>query len=142
MYFADTRRGVIYAFPFDVPSGKLGERRVFADLGALPGGPDGATVDVEGYLWSAQFDGACVIRYAPDGHIDRVVRVPVRKPTSCTFGGPGYGQLFVTTATRGLDAAECEAQPLAGRVLVLDVGVAGFAAVPFASAATRERKSA
>jgi sugar lactone lactonase YvrE len=110
----------------------LGERRTFADLGAMPGGPDGATIDAEGFLWSAQFDGGCIVRYAPDGAMDRVIRLPVTKPTSCGFGGPGYRDLFVTTATRGLTAAALHAEPLAGRVLVLDVGVAGVSSVAFA----------
>lgn len=131
MLCADTRRGIIDAFDFDVQQGTLSERRRFAELGALPGGPDGATVDSQGFFWSAQFDGGCVIRYAPDGRMDRVVRLPVTKPTACTFGGRDYATLFVTTATRGLSAERLSAEPLAGQVLVLDVGVAGFAPVPF-----------
>jgi len=131
MYLADTRRGHIYAFAFDTGAGTLSERRIFADLGAMPGGPDGATLDADGFLWSAQFDGGCLVRYAPDGAMDRVVRLPVTKPTSCAFGGPGYRQLYVTTATRGLDEDDLRAEPLAGRVLVLDVGVAGRPPIPF-----------
>jgi sugar lactone lactonase YvrE len=131
MYLADTRRGFIYAFEFDPVEGKLGSRRVFADLSALAGGPDGATLDAEGYLWSAQIDGKCLIRYAPDGKVDRVVRVPVTRPTSCAFGGPGYRTLFVTSATRGMSADEMRAEPDAGRVLMLDVGVGGTAPVRF-----------
>ena len=126
MYMADTRRGEIYAFPFDVATGELGARRLFADLGAFPGGPDGATIDSEGFMWSAQFDGGCLMRYAPDGMLERVIRLPVSKPTSCAFGGPGYRHLFVTTATRGLGPDALRAEPLAGRVLTLDVGVGGL----------------
>ena len=136
MYVSDTRRGVIHGFDFDVASGSLGERRVFADLGALPGGPDGATVDSEGYLWSAQWDGGCLIRYHPDGRMDRVVRLPVSKPTSCAFGGTGHRQLFVTTAMRGLSAEQRRSEPLAGRVLILDVGVGGLAPHTFRGTST------
>ncbi|MEP6944082.1 MAG: SMP-30/gluconolactonase/LRE family protein [Betaproteobacteria bacterium] len=131
MYLADTRRGHIYAFAFDTSAGTLSERRIFADLGAMPGGPDGATLDADGYLWSAQFDGGCLVRYAPDGAMDRVVRLPVTKPTSCGFGGPDYRRLYVTTATRGLGDEDLRAEPLAGRMLVLDVGVAGRPPIPF-----------
>jgi len=141
LYIADTRRGAIYAFPFDASRGTLGDRRTFADLGALPGGPDGATIDAEGGLWSAQFDGACLIRYDAQGRMDRVVRLPVSKPTSCAFGGPDHGELYVTTATRGLDASARASQPLAGRVLVLDVGVRGLPPVRFDMQASA-RKSA
>lgn len=131
MYAADTRRGFIYAFDFDVAAGTLSQRRVFADLGALAGGPDGAAVDCEGHLWSAIWDGGCLIRFDPRGRMDRVIRLPVSKPTSCAFGGPGYRRLFVTTATRGLDADRLRNEPMAGRVLQLDVGVAGLAPARF-----------
>jgi sugar lactone lactonase YvrE len=141
MFVADTRRGAIFSFPFDAVSATLGERRTFAELGALPGGPDGATVDAEGGLWSAQFDGACLIRYDAGGRMDRVVRLPVSKPTSCAFGGTDYRELYVTTATRGLDAGARAAQPLAGRVLVLDVGVQGLPPARFDMQASA-RKSA
>jgi sugar lactone lactonase YvrE len=142
MYFADTRRGAIYAFPFDARTGTIGPRRTFADVGALPGGPDGATVDADGFLWSAQFDGGCLIRYAPDGRIDRVVRLPVSKPASCVFGGPGRRQLFVTTATRGLDERRLREEPLAGHLLVIDVGVAGLPHAVFDPVDASARRSA
>ena len=131
MYLADTRRGLIWAFDFDLERGTIDNRRVFADYASMPGGPDGATLDAQGYLWSAQVDGGCLIRYAPDGRIDRVVRVPVSRPTSCAFGGDGYRELFVTSATRGISADDLLAEPHAGRVIVLDVGVSGVAPVPF-----------
>lgn len=136
MYAADTRRGLIYAWPFDVATGRQGERRIFADLGALPGGPDGATVDAEGHLWSALFDGGCLIRFDPQGRMNRVVRLPVGKPSSCTFGGPGCRQLFVTTATRGYSRERLAQEPMAGRVLVLDVGVHGLPAIGFGGSPT------
>jgi len=139
MYLADTRRGFIYAFPFDASRGALGERRIFADLGAMPGGPDGAALDADGCLWWAQFDGGCIVRYRPEGAMDRVVRLPVTKPTSCGFGGPGYRQLFVTTATRGMSEEDLRAEPLAGGVLVIDVGVAGLPPVRFEPIAASSR---
>jgi sugar lactone lactonase YvrE len=127
MYVADTRRGVIDAFAFDRDDGSLRGRRAFADLAALPGGPDGACVDRDGYLWSAIFDGGCLLRLDASGRIDRVVRLPVSKPTSCAFGGRDYRTLFVTTASRGMSASRLAAEPAAGHVLALDVGVAGVA---------------
>jgi sugar lactone lactonase YvrE len=134
MYLADTRRAMIHAFAFDPDRGTLGDRRTFADTSALPGGPDGATVDREGFLWSAHWDGGCLIRYAPDGDTDRVVRLPVSRPTSCAFGGPDHRRLYVTTATRGLSQAQRRDEPLAGGILVLDVGLAGLPPVSFAQA--------
>ena len=131
MYLADTRRSFIHAFAFDAATGALGERRVFADLGGLPGGPAGAAVDTDDHLWSAQFDGGCLVRYDPKGRVDRVVRLPVTRPASCAFGGPGYRQLVVTTATRGLAPEALRDEPLAGRVLALDVNAAGLAPISF-----------
>jgi len=131
MYLSDTRKGYIYAYPFDPETGTVGEARIFADFGSLPGGPDGATVDAEGYLWSAQFNGGCLIRLSPRGEVDRMIRLPVGKPTSCAFGGRDHAFLYVTTATRGLDAGGLAAEPDAGRILVLNVGVAGLPARRF-----------
>ncbi len=132
LYLADTRKSLIYAYDFDLATGALGEPRTFADLGAFPGGPDGATLDEDGYLWSAQWDGGCLLRLDPNGNIDRIVTVPVSKPTSCCFGGPRYRQLFVTTATRGLSEERRRAEPLAGHMMVLDVGIGGMPPARFA----------
>jgi sugar lactone lactonase YvrE len=133
MYVADTRRGIIYAFAYDVATGTPGARRVFADVGALPGGPAGATVDAEDHLWSAQWDAGCVIRYDPDGRMDRVIRLPVTRPTACAFGGTDHGQLYVTSTAGDPGAGRRSAEPLAGQVLTLDVGVAGVAPVAFSA---------
>jgi sugar lactone lactonase YvrE len=132
MYFADSDVHTIFAYPFEPAAGTLGERRVFATTQA-PAIPDGATVDADGFLWSATYDGWQVTRYAPDGRIDRVVPVPVRKPTSCAFGGPDRDILFVTTASQGLTPDERAAQPLAGSVLMLDPGVRGLPEPRFAA---------
>jgi len=84
------------------------------------------TVDAEGYVWSARWDGWQVIRFAPDGTIDRVVEMPVQRPTSCIFGGPQLNQLFVTSAKIGLTETELARQPLAGSLFVLEVDVPGL----------------
>ncbi len=126
MYFSDTVSREIWAYDFDSEAGLPSNRRVFATVPA-PGTPDGSTVDAEGYLWNAEFDGARVVRYAPDGQVDRIIQMPVLRPTCCTFGGPDLTTLFVTTASLRLSAAELAAQPLAGGLLALEVGVKGVA---------------
>src|SRR5580704_14456813 len=98
MYFADSWAQTIFSFDFDLDSGTLFNQRVFAKLREGSGVPDGATVDAEGFLWSANFDGACLTRYAPDGSVDRVIRMPVPRPTSCAFGGDDLSILYVTSA--------------------------------------------
>ena len=110
---------------FDPATGSVGAERVFATT-EPPGFPDGSTVDAEGCLWNAQFNAGRVVRYAPDGRIDRVIELPVERPTCCAFGGPGLDILYVTTASQKMTEAELQAQPLAGALLALDVGVRGL----------------
>jgi len=131
-YFADSRRRLIYAYDFDLATGAIANRRVFADCSHEPFEPDGATIDEEGCLWSAQWNGWRIVRYTPDGGVDRIVEMPVQRPTSCMFGGPNLGTLYVTSARIGLTDEELAAQPQAGGVFALDVGVRGLPAFRFA----------
>jgi sugar lactone lactonase YvrE len=126
LYFSDTRRYTTWAFDLDVERGTLANRRVFADHTAMRDRPDGACVDAQGYLWNAVFAGARVIRYAPDGRIDRTVEVPTTNPTCVCLGGPELKTLFITTAAKFLTAEQLRAQPLAGALLALDVDVPGL----------------
>ncbi|MBK1670731.1 hypothetical protein CKO28_22175 [Rhodovibrio sodomensis] len=132
MYFADTVARTIYAYEHDPDTGAIANKRVFAPPHDQPGNPDGATVDAEGYLWSAQWDGWRILRYAPDGRVDRALDLPVQRPTSCAFGGPDLRTLFITTASIGLDAQALARQPLAGNLLAVDLDVAGLPERPFA----------
>jgi sugar lactone lactonase YvrE len=131
-YFADTMQRLIFAYDFDADAGAIANRRVFADCANAPGAPDGSTVDTEGYLWNAQWDGWRLVRYAPDGRIDRIIALPVQKPTSCMFGGRDLSTLYVTSAIWDLKGQELEAQPYAGGLLALDVGVRGLPEPRFA----------
>ncbi len=129
-YFADTPRG-LYAYDYDPASGTIAGRRPFAlqdrpDLEGR-GWPDGSAIDAEGFLWSCRWDGGCVIRFAPDGSIDRIVELPCQRVTSATFGGPDLATLYITTVRYGLDAAALAEQPLAGGIFALDPGVHGLA---------------
>jgi sugar lactone lactonase YvrE len=124
-YINDSPRAMFVA-EFDAASGRAGAPYVFADVGAAPGYPDGSAVDAEGFLWNARWDGGGVARFAPDGRLDRFVPLPVSRPTSCAFGGPGLTQLYVTSARINLDAAALAREPLAGGVFVLEPGVAGL----------------
>ena len=98
LYFADSFRGVIYAYDYDTATGGVSNRREFVRPDVRPGGaPDGATVDAEGCLWTALvFDGR-ICRYTPDGALERVIEMPVVKTTSVAFGGPALDTLFVTS---------------------------------------------
>ena len=124
LYFADTRAYTIWRFDFDLAEGRISNRRVFVETNA-PARPDGACVDADGFLWNAHFAGACLVRYAPDGRVDRVVDLPVGNPTSCCFGGDNLDILFVTSAS---DAVLTGAHPsdVCGKLIALDVGSRGL----------------
>jgi len=94
--------------------------------------PDGTAVDADGYLWNAQWGGWRIVRYAPDGRIDRIVEMPVAQPTSCAFGGPDLRTLYVTSARDELSDAELAGQPLAGGLFAFEPGVVGLALPHFA----------
>jgi len=127
-YYTDSIARQIYGFDF-AADGSIAGRRVFAqDPGQYV--PDGLTVDAEGFVWSAKWDGGRLVRYAPDGRVDRVVAMPVRRPTSCTFAGPDLRTLVVTSAAWGL--TELSPDGLDGAVFLLDVGVAGLPSTDFA----------
>ncbi|MGB2646476.1 MAG: SMP-30/gluconolactonase/LRE family protein [Pseudolabrys sp.] len=126
MYFADSHLRTIFAYEFDIDSGTIGGRQEFACMESIPGVPDGSSVDSEGFLWNAVFDGGCLVRYAPDGRTDRVVPLPVSRPSACTFGGPDLATLYVTTARFRLPPEKLATEPYAGGLLAIDVGVKGL----------------
>jgi sugar lactone lactonase YvrE len=130
-YFADTRAYTIWAFDLDLAEGRISNRRVFATANAPPGRPDGSCVDQSGFLWNAEFAGGRLVRYAPDGRIDRIVALPVTHPTCCSFGGPDLGTLFVTSAADPQMTGE-PAGRYSGKLLALDVGVRGLPEPAFA----------
>ena len=132
MYYADTYINTIWAYDLDTASGQLSNRRVFADTTDMKGVPDGSIVDAEGYLWNAMWDGWSVVRFAPDGTVDRIVEVPVQRPTCPMFGGKYLGQLYVTSARIGLEPDDLVNQPDAGALLMLDPGVKGVPETRFA----------
>ena len=127
MYYTDSGKRTIWAYDFDAAAGTLGNQRPFAvDEDCFP---DGLTVDAEGGVWSAKWDGGRVVRYTPDGTISETIEAPVSRPTSCMFGGPDLDVLYVTTARVGLDSGELDATP-AGSVLAVRPGVRGLAEAP------------
>jgi len=126
MYLADSHVKTIFVYEFDLAAGTIGPRRVFATMGDRPGVPDGSSVDAEGFIWNAVFDGSCLLRYAPDGRVNRIVQLPVSRPTACAFGGADLATLYVTTARFRLTPERLAAELLAGGLLALDVGVKGL----------------
>lgn len=132
MYYIDTPLRSIAAFDFDVNAGTITRRRHLVQIEGGAGNPDGMTVDAEGCVWVAMAHGSGIRRYTPSGRLDRMVSLPVRKVTSCSFGGARLDQLFVTTACVGLSEQELAAEPLAGAVLCCEVGAMGLPVDRFA----------
>jgi sugar lactone lactonase YvrE len=114
MYYVDTGTKRIDVFDFDAAAGLPRDRRPFVDFAGDQGRPDGLIVDAEGAIWVALWEGGAVRRYSPAGRLDRVVEVPAALTTKCAFGGPALTDLYVTTASRGMDDAARRAQPHAG----------------------------
>lgn len=131
MYFSDMPTRRIDAFEYDARSGAIANRRRFVTL-TSPGAPDGSIVDAEGHLWNAQWGGAKLVRYRPDGSVEREVSLPVSNPSCLAFGGPDLDILYVTSAWFTLDAAAREREPLAGSLFAFRPGVQGLPAARFA----------
>ena len=124
-YTCDTTEQEILSFDFEAP-GSLSNRRVFATTSAGAGYPDGSAIDAEGGLWNAEWDGARLVRYTPEGKVDRIVQLPVTRPTGCCFGGKGLTTLYVTTARTGLTSFQMDAQPFAGSLFAFETEVPGL----------------
>ena len=130
-YFTDTPTKKILKCATDPETGlPVGEWELFADVSDHRGWPDGAVVDSEGYLWNARWGGSCVVRFAPDGSIDRVIEVPVSQVTCPAFGGKDLKTLFITTAAKTLTPEQLAAEKVAGGVFAIEVDVAGLPETP------------
>ncbi len=100
-YFNDTWSGEIWFYDYDLKTGGVANRRTFAKVDTRGGGAaDGSTVDAEGCLWNALVYDGKLTRYAPDGSVDRVIDMPVKKVTSVMFGGPNLDVLYVTSMAK------------------------------------------
>ena len=125
LYYTDSDAGHIYAFDYREDTGAIARQRVFATVPEKHGRPDGLAVDVAGFVWSARWDGGCIVRYAPDGSIACRIDFPARKVTSLAFGGKGNRDLYVTTAGGENRLAEGAG---AGALFRIDVGIEGMPA--------------
>ncbi|MFI7859589.1 SMP-30/gluconolactonase/LRE family protein [Pseudomonas promysalinigenes] len=126
MYLSDSHPNVqkIWTFDYDIDSATPHNQRLFVDMRAFPGRPDGAAIDTDGCYWICANDAGQIHRFTPDGRLDRSLTVPVKKPAMCAFGGADLSTLFVTSIRpAGGDLSD---QPLAGGVFALRPGVQGM----------------
>lgn len=132
MYLSDSHRSrrLIWAFDYDPASGVPTRQRVFVDMNAHRGRPDGAAIDVDGCYWICANDGACLLRFTPQGALDRSIELPMTKPSMCAFGGADMATLMVTSISAGAPPDDA----WAGATLLLRPGVAGMPETRFANA--------
>ena len=139
-YFADTFQGEMWAYDYDLASGVPSNRRLFASFAEDAGVADGSTVDEEGCVWNAQLISGDLVRYAPDGSVERRIGMPVRNITSVMFGGDALDELYVTSMARVKHPAvhdrfaqEVKPQFLAGSLFrVTGLGIRGLPEPRFA----------
>jgi L-arabinonolactonase len=127
-YFADTYCREIWAYDYDIATGAVANRRVFASYAAanLRGLPDGATVDAEGFVWSTSVYEGKLVRFAPDGALDRTVSLPVENATSVMFGGPDLDIAYVTSMARVVNGVRQREREAGGLFAVYGLGVRGI----------------
>ena len=126
-YCSDSHRDVrmLSVFDYDIDDGILSNKRPFADLRNIVGRPDGAAVDTDGCYWVCGIEEGCIMRFTPDGIMDRKILIPMQKPTMCSFGGDDGMTMLVTSLCRG--EADLETDPYAGRLLMFRPGSQGIA---------------
>ncbi|QIG39428.1 SMP-30/gluconolactonase/LRE family protein [Microbacterium sp. 4R-513] len=106
-YLVETQARQVLRFAWDVERGTIdGAPTVLIDADAFTGYPDGLCVDTRGHLWIAEFAGAAVHEFTPNGERLRTIAIPTPQPTSCAFVGPDLDELWVTSAAFQLDLAD------------------------------------
>jgi sugar lactone lactonase YvrE len=130
-YLTDSHQQKIYAYDFNSITGNITNRRIFVDLTHESFYPDGLAIDSEGHIWSAMWNGWCVIRFNPKGEEILRIKLPVQVPSSCTFGGEDLQTLYITTASVGLSQAEIEKSFYSGDLFALQTDITGLPTYAF-----------
>jgi sugar lactone lactonase YvrE len=125
-YLTDSPEQKIFAYDFNSTTGSISNRRTVVDLTHESFNPDGLTIDSQGYIWSAMWNGGCVIRFSPSGDEVARIQLPVPLVTSCTFGGENLQTLYITTASVGLQQDEIDEYYYSGDVFAFQSQVAGL----------------
>ncbi|WP_428992251.1 SMP-30/gluconolactonase/LRE family protein [Pseudoxanthomonas suwonensis] len=122
LYWCDSLQPRILCCDYEPGAARVGASREFARVDLPGAAADGSTIDTEGCLWNAQWGGSRVVRYRPDGGVDRIVPVPVPQPSCCAIGGAGLDTLFVITSPQGMDAASRAQAPESGSLFEAPLG--------------------
>lgn len=124
LYFAASDKRIVYSYKFDILSGKLSKKKVFIKVPKKRGYPDGICTDIDGGIWIAYWNGGCVIRHFPNGKIDKIINLPVKKPTSLCFGGKKLNMLFITSA-KSFSKQNHEVETKSGSIFVIKTNILG-----------------
>ena len=131
MYFADTLHDTVWRYDYDYETGDVRNATPFLDFSELPGHPDGACVDSEGCYWVAAVWAWAVMRFTPEGRLDRTIKLPVEAPTMPAFGGEDLSTLYVTSISTGGSRLPSPEQEHPGALVAIDAGVTGRVDPPF-----------
>lgn len=126
MYFADSAQKAILYADYNPCSAEVGRVHTFVAADAVPGEPDGSTIDAAGFLWSTRWGAGIVARFAPDGQLERTMPLAAPQPSCPAFGGPDLTTLFVTSAYLGMSKAERAAAPLSGALFTQALEIRGL----------------
>ncbi len=125
MYYADSATRAIHYCDYEA-DGRLGAAQVFVGADAAPGEPDGSCIDAEGYLWSTRWGAGQIMRFAPDGRLERVLALEAPQPSCPAFGGPQLSTLYATSAHLGMGPGERAAAPLSGALFHQSLDLRGL----------------
>lgn len=125
MYYADSATRAIHCRDYDA-DGSIGAARVFVGADAAPGEPDGSCIDADGYLWSTRWGAGQIMRFAPDGSLERVLALDAPQPSCPAFGGAGLDTLYATSAFLGMDSGGRARAPLSGALFRQALDVRGL----------------
>ena len=121
LYYADTYKKLIYKADLYKNKPYIKQSSIFADNADLEGFPDGSTIDSNGFLWNAEWNGGQVVQYDREGKIINKIKVPMKKPTCIAFGGPNLNKLFITSAKDSNDKGD-----VSGKTICLETQVKGL----------------
>jgi len=124
MYYTDSEARSVYLFDYDEKTGALTNQRLWLQTPEGAGVPDGMTVDAQGYVWSARWDGSALYRYTSHGFEERRIEFPARKVSSVAFGGEDLSDLYITTAL--MDGTKAKEGEGAGALFRLRPGIRGL----------------
>lgn len=125
-YLTDSPKRIIYVYDYNLQTGEISNKQVFANIKEEDGYPDGLCLDSQNHIWSAHWAGSKITRYKPDGSIDEIINMPVPNVTSCCFGGINNKSLFITTAQKGLSKEDLKKAPLSGCTFILQTDIEGL----------------